>query len=199
VWIVPSAPEIALPISFLGVLWLCLWRGRLRLLGVPAALAVLIWPRPPAPVAWIASDAGGAAVVSSGVAASLRPDAKQFAYDLWARRRGLKEPQNPDAAMKAHFDCNRRRCLPKAADPIRMAAWWTRRTPSDADMSQLCRDADFVVLRGDKVPGGCAAQVLTGADFARGGSVEIFRAGTGWRLGWANPMRGVRPWTAPAP
>ena len=45
VWIVPSAPEIALPISFLGILWLCLWRGRLRLLGLPAALAVLIWPR----------------------------------------------------------------------------------------------------------------------------------------------------------
>ena len=195
VWIVPSAPEIALPISFLGILWLCLWRGRLRILGLPAALAVMIWPRPPAPVAWIASDAGGAAVVSRGVAASLRPEAKQFAYDLWARRRGLKQPQNPDAAMKAHFDCNRRRCLPKADDPLRLAAWWTRRTPSDADMDHLCRDADFVLLRGDQVPPGCAAHVLTGTDFARGGSVEIYRAASGWRLHWANPSRGVRPWT----
>ena len=196
VWIIPSAPEVALPISFLGILWLCLWRGRLRILGLPAALAVMIWPRPPAPVAWIASDAGGAAVVSHGAAASLRPDAKQFAYDLWARRRGLTQPQNPDAAMKAHFDCNRRRCLPKADDPLRLAAWWTRRTPSVADMEHLCRDADFVLLRGDEIPTGCAAHVLTGADFARGGSVEIYRAGAGWRLNWANPQRGDRPWTA---
>ncbi|HEY5412866.1 MAG TPA: ComEC/Rec2 family competence protein [Caulobacteraceae bacterium] len=198
VWIVPSAPEIALPISFLGILWLCLWRGRLRLLGLPAALAVLVWPRPPAPVAWIASDAGGAAVVSRGVAASLRPEAKQFGYDLWARRRGLKQPANPDAVMKAHFDCSRRRCLPKADDPMRLAAWWTRRAPSAEDMDQLCRDADFVILRGDRAPPGCTARVLTGADFARGGSVEIYRAGAGWRLEWANPHRGQRPWTAGA-
>jgi len=196
VWIVPSAPAIALPISFLGILWLCLWRGRLRLLGVPAALAVLLWPRPPAPVAWIASDAGGAAVVSQGVAVELRPDAKQFAADLWARRRGLKQPANPDAVTKAHFDCDRRRCLPKADDPIRLSAWWTRRKPGGADLDHLCRDADFVILRGDVIPGGCGAHVLTGADFARGGSVEIFRAGRGWRLLWANPLRGARPWTA---
>ena len=197
VWIVPSAPAIALPISFMGILWLCLWRGRLRLLGAPAALAVLIWPRPPAPVAWIASDAGGAAVVSRGQSVVLRPDAKQFAANLWAPRRGLQEPQNPDAVMKAHFDCNRRRCLPKAADPMRLAAWWTRRPPSDADMAHLCQDADFVVLRGDPILGGCRAHVLTGADFARGGSVEIFRTTSGWRLLWANPLRGERPWTVP--
>ena len=197
VWIVPSAPAIALPISFLGVLWLCLWRGRLRLLGLPAALAVLIWPRGPAPVAWIASDGGGAAVVSRGQSVVLRPDAKQFAADLWARRRGLKQPANPEAVMLAHFDCNRRRCLPKADDPIRLSAWWTRRTPSPEDMEHLCRDADLVVVRGGSVPPGCAARVLTGADLARGGSVEIYRAKGGWRLDWANPLRGVRPWTAP--
>ena len=198
VWIVPSAPEIALPISFIGILWLCLWRGQPRPDQHGQGGGNPQEPQPPAPVAWIASDAGGAAVVSNGVAASLRPDAKQFGYDLWARRRGLKQPANPDAVMKAHFDCNRRRCLPRAPDAMRLAAWGTRRTPSDEDMAQLCQGADVVVLRGDKVPGGCTARVLTGADFARGGSVEIYRAGGGWRLLWANPMRGVRPWTAPA-
>lgn len=198
VWIIPSAPEIALPIAFYGVLWLCLWRGRLRLLGVPAALAVLLWPRPPAPVAWISSDGGGAAVVQGRQVVLLRPDAKKFDVDLWTRRRGLTEPQNPDAVMKAHFDCNRRRCLPRADDSPRLAAWWTRRTPSDADMDHLCDGADIVVLRGETSPGGCGrARVITGADFARGGSVEIYRARSGWRFEWANPLRGQRPWTAP--
>ena len=75
-----------MPIAALGLLWLCLWKGRLRLLGVPAALAVLLWPRPPAPVAWIASDGGAAAVAEHGQVILLRPDAKQFASDLWARR-----------------------------------------------------------------------------------------------------------------
>ena len=148
------------------------------------------------PLARAASDGGGAAVVSRGVAVQLRPDAKQFAADLWARRRGLKEPANP-AVMKAHFDCNRRRCLPKADDPIRLSAWWTRRTPKGDDVGDLCQGADVVVLRGQVVPPGCGALVLTGQDFARGGSVEIYRASRGWRLAWANPLRGVRPWTAP--
>lgn len=201
VWIIPSAPEIALPIAFYGILWLCLWRGRLRLIvGVPAALAVLIWPRPPAPVAWIASDAGGAAIVSGRQAVWLRPDAKLFDADLWARRRGLVEPQNPDAVMKTYFDCSRRRCLPKMDDHVRLAAWWTRRTPSVADMEHLCDGTDIIVLRGDHMPFACpGALLLTGSQFARGGSVEIYRASGGWRLQWANPLRGVRPWTAPPP
>lgn len=199
VWIIPSAPEIALPIAFYGILWLCLWRGRLRLLALPAAMAVLIWPRPPTPVAWVAADAGGAAVAAGRQAVWLRPEAKTFDADLWSRRRGLIEPQNPEAVMKSHFDCDHRRCLPKSDDPVRLAAWWTRRTPSAADMARLCDGADIVVLRGDAMPFACRdALMLTGSDFARGGSVEIYRAASGWRLLWANPLRGIRPWTGPA-
>jgi len=38
--------------------------------------------------------------------------------------------------------------------------------------------------------------VLTGADFRRGGSAELYRVGTGWRIVWAQDLRGRRPWTA---
>jgi competence protein ComEC len=198
VWIVPSAPEIALPIAAAGLLWLCLWKGRLRWLGAPAALAVLLWPRPPAPVAWIASDGGGAAVAAHSQAIPLRPDAKQFAYDLWARRRGLAEPKDAQAAVDANYDCNRRRCLPTSDLSPRLAAWWTRRRPSETDLDRLCDGADIVVLRGERPPGACpGALMLAGPDFRRGGSAEIFRTEGGWRLSWANDSRGDRPWTAP--
>ena len=40
-----SAPLLALAISFLGIVFACLWRGRLRWLGVPLAAAVALWPR----------------------------------------------------------------------------------------------------------------------------------------------------------
>jgi competence protein ComEC len=196
VWIVPSAPAIALPIASLGLLWLCLWKGRLRWLGVPAALAVLVWPRPPAPDVWVASDGGAAAISDHGRAILLRPDAKQFAVDLWARRRGLTEPKDPKAALEGRFDCDRRRCLPLAGAQPRIAAWWTRRRPSGAAMAGLCDGAEIVLLRGSG--DGCAgALVLTGRDFARGGSAEIWRTSGGWRLDWANDERGARPWTQP--
>jgi competence protein ComEC len=61
---VASAPSIALAAAFLGILWLCLWRGPLRLLGLPLALAVNLWPRPPAPDVWVASNGANAAVMA---------------------------------------------------------------------------------------------------------------------------------------
>jgi len=38
--------------------------------------------------------------------------------------------------------------------------------------------------------------VLTGADFARGGSAELWRGpGGSWRVLWAQDVRGRRPWS----
>ncbi|MHB8530956.1 MAG: ComEC/Rec2 family competence protein, partial [Caulobacteraceae bacterium] len=42
----PSAPEAALIVSYAGIVFACLWRGRLRWIGVPMAAAVAVWPRP---------------------------------------------------------------------------------------------------------------------------------------------------------
>src|ERR1700734_3167960 len=57
-----AAPEIALAVSYLGILFICLWRGHLRWIGLPLAAAVAFWPRPPAPVIWVASDGADAAL-----------------------------------------------------------------------------------------------------------------------------------------
>jgi competence protein ComEC len=195
-WITPSAPDVALPVAFLGLLFVCLWKGRLRWLGLPFAFAVTLWPRPPAPDAWVASDGGAAAVREGRAAVFLRPDAKQFAADLWARRRGLDEPKDPEAARDARFDCSRRECLPlPTGEGPRLAAWWVRRAPGPGQTAELCAGADIVVVR-DALRFPCDAPVvLTGQDFSRGGSAELFRIRGGWRVDWANDVRGNRPWT----
>ena len=196
--IVASAPAVALPISFLGLLWLCLWKGRMRWLGLPAALAVMLWPRPAPPAVWIASDGGAAAVHVHRTAVFLRPEAKQFAAQLWARRRGLIEPKDADAALAGRFDCDRRSCIPLAGAPVRLAAWWSRKTPTAGELGRLCAGAEVVVVRADPGAGGCPqALVLSGAEFARGGSAELWPAADGWRVVWANPSRGQRPWIRP--
>ncbi|MET0272825.1 MAG: ComEC/Rec2 family competence protein, partial [Phenylobacterium sp.] len=51
--VVASGPPWVLPAAFLGLLWLCLWRGRLRWAGLPFALAVLLVPKPTPPDAWV--------------------------------------------------------------------------------------------------------------------------------------------------
>jgi competence protein ComEC len=51
-----------------------------------------------------------------------------------------------------------------------------------------------VVVRGEAEP--CPdAITLDARDFARGGSVELYRTPEGWKALWAQDLRGQRPWT----
>jgi competence protein ComEC len=193
-----SAPQIALAVSYLGIVFACLWRGRLRWIGVPLAAAVALWPRPPAPVAWLSSDGGDAAVVVGGEAVALKPATRVYATQTWAQRRNFSLPSQPQSAMEALYDCDRTACAPRANFHPAIAAWWTRRKPNAGRLASLCRHADFLILRAEAdLPSECAGVTVLGrAAFARGGAAELFaRPDGGWRIDWAQPLRGRRPWT----
>ncbi|HEX5775726.1 MAG TPA: ComEC/Rec2 family competence protein, partial [Caulobacteraceae bacterium] len=185
--LVASAPPAALPISFFGILVMCLWRGHLRWLGLPLSLAVLLWPRPPAPDLWIASDGATAAMREGDAAILLRPESRRFAADLWARRRGLAIPE------EERFTCDRRSCVLPEAGPI--ALWSAKKPPTAEQLASLCERGEVVVVR-SAAPGACQGRlVLDKSDFERGGSAELYRAGSGWRIVWAQTLRGERPWS----
>jgi competence protein ComEC len=194
--VVPSAPDWVLPVSFLGLLFACLWRGHLRWIGIPVACAVLWAPRPPPPDIWISADGAAVAVRDGKDAVLLRPDVKLFGAELWARRRGLT-PLATEADRDSRFACDAWSCAPLAAAPVKLAAAWNVRRPlKDGRLQALCASAEIVVLRNDFRPETCGAGlVLAGLDFAQGGSAEIYRAGSGWRVEWAQSLRGRRPWT----
>ena len=195
--IVASGPEWTLPAAFLGLLWLCLWKGPLRWAGLPLALAVSLAPRPPTPDAWVSADGAAVAIRSAGDAILFRPDVKLFGAQLWARRRGLV-PLETGERRDAAFDCDHWSCAPGPGAPVRLAAAWNVRRPlKSGRLEVLCGASEVVVLRNDFRPESCAAPlVLTGADFALSGSVELYRQGPGhWRIVWAQDLRGRRPWT----
>ncbi len=193
----PSAPEIALAVSYVGIVFACLWRGWLRLIGLPMAAAVLIWPRPTPPVGWIAGDGKDAVVMIAGEAVAMRPGKRLYQTGLWTQRRGLAVPLDPDGAQKAHFDCNRDGCVPIGSARPAVAGWWTKRKPNAEKLDALCDQVDILVMRAEvTLPPGCdGAIVLRPADFRRGGSAEVFATPAGWRIAWSQPERGVRPWT----
>ncbi|HEX5378355.1 MAG TPA: ComEC/Rec2 family competence protein [Phenylobacterium sp.] len=198
--IVASAPGWTLAAAFLGILWLCLWRGPLRWLGLPLALAVSLTPRPTQPDLWVSADGSALAVREDRQAILYRTDVKLFAAQVWARRRGLAQPADPLAARNADYDCDRWSCAPRAeASGPRVAAIWTRRASTiDRKLPQFCRWAEVVIVRGGADPAACPnALVLTARDFERGGAAELYRRDDGrWRIVWAQPLRGDRPWTA---
>jgi competence protein ComEC len=194
--VVPSAPDWVLPVSFLGLLFVCLWKGALRWAGLPLALAILWAPRPPAPDVWISADGAAVAVREGGEAVLLRPDVKLFGAELWSRRRGLT-PLISEAERDSRFACDHWSCAPEGAASVRLAAAWNLKRPLKAGrLEELCSGAEVVVLRNAFRPKTCEASlVLTGEDFAKGGSAELYRAGAGWRIVWAQDLRGRRPWT----
>jgi competence protein ComEC len=190
---VASAPDFVLPIAFLGVLFVCLWRGRLRWLGLPFACAVVLWPRAETPRLWVGDAGTNAAWSEDGRAIVVRPGVRQFAADLWSRRRGLELTPRPAEG----WACQRTGCAPTdGAVPV--ALWWGKREPSAVQLDGLCRAAEVVSVRAvvNALPPSCENRlVLDGVDFARGGAVELWRSGDGWRALWTADVRGDRPWS----
>src|SRR5690606_27477939 len=128
---IASAPGYVLPIAFLGVLFCCLWRGPLRWLGLPFAAAVMLWPRAPTPDLWIGDGGTNAAFVvqaeSRREAVVLRPTVRQFAVDLWSRRRGVPTADRPAEG----WTCGRFSCAPDTPQAGPVALWWGKKAPSE--------------------------------------------------------------------
>lgn len=192
---VASAPDYVLPVAFLGVLFVCLWHGRLRWLGLPFAAAVLIWPRAPTPDLWIGDGGTNAAFHRGREAVVVRPGIREFAVDLWSRRRGLAMM---DRAAEGWI-CDRLSCRPETSADGPIALWWGRRAPDAVQMDALCQSAPVVSVRAIVIdlPASCDDRlVLDGVDFAQGGAVELWRDANGrWRAAWTADARGDRPWS----
>jgi competence protein ComEC len=194
-FIVASGPNWALPVAFLGILWLCLWKGPLRWIGLPFAFAVTLAPRPATPDVWVSGDGAAVAVRSARDAILFRPDVKLFGAELWARRRGL-DASGGEGPRDLAYDCDHWSCAPRPGAPVSVAAAWNLKRPLKPErLAQLCQ-AELVILRDDFPAGTCPGRtLLTGADFASGGSAELYRTASGWKVQWAQDLRGRRPWT----
>jgi competence protein ComEC len=197
--VVASGPPFVLAIAFVGLMLLCLWRGRLRWIGAPLALAVALWPRATPPDVWIAPDGSTAAVRQGREAVLLRPDARRFGAELWGRRRGLIVPEG--ATPSPLYVCDKRSCAPTAGAPVALALSWSKTAPDAEGVAAMCAGAEIVVLRGASAftPPACRDRIVLDADdFAKGGAAELYRRRGAWWIVWAQPLRGVRPWTGGA-
>ena len=187
-----AAPAYALPVAFVGVVFMCLWRGWLRLLGLPLACAVLMWPRDVAPDIWIGEAATNAVWVNGDNATVFRP-VRAFASGIWAQRWDLVlQPRDRD-----DWQCGRTHCTHKQGlTPVSL--WWGRAQPEPEKLSQMCQTAEVVAVRSvvHQLPAACEGRlVLDGRDFAERGAVELWRDGEGWRARWVRDTRGIRPWS----
>lgn len=196
---VAASPTLALVLAVAGILWLCLWRERWRLLGVvllvPAVLLAGTAPRPD-----ILIDETGAAMMVRGPDGSYRFAGRgaTFEQEVWLRADA--DPRLPgDPTLGEGVLCDPVGCtLPLGTTGGRVAL-----SIEPTALAEDCRMALVVVTALD-APEGCTATVVDGRDLGRRGVHALFlvegRDGepATLRVTTARPeMR--RPWMPPLP
>lgn len=196
VTLLPAGPDWALPAAALGGLWLCLWKGQWRhlgLAGVAAALLATILARPPdvlvdgeARLLAVRDGAGGYVV------SDLRR--AKFERDVWLRRAGLAAPSNrwPEGAVTGadgRLRCDAAGCVYRANGlSVALAA-------SEDALIDDCWRADAVVslvpIRGDcPAPAGTVDRF----DLWLEGAHALWLSDDGIRIESVASRRGERPW-----
>lgn len=145
----PEVPLPALAAMVFGGLWLMLWRGRVRGLGLlPVALGAVLTATTPAPDLLVTSDGMHMAVRSdSGRLATLRPRAGDYVRGVMAERSGDLDTLE-DLDLVDGASCNRDLCridLIRDDRRWRIVATRSRYRLDLATFARECEGADIVV------------------------------------------------------
>jgi competence protein ComEC len=197
-FVVPAAPPVSLLVVVLGGLWLCLWRGRVRWLGIVGlVVAGLVWAAAVPPDALVEPEARMAALRGPDGRYALTPGrgARQ-ATETWLRRAGQTTwaPWAEPGAPTDWMACDGLGCLARfeggvvamVRDPLALA--------------EDCHDVDVVILLGAEGYARCPGiPVIDRRFLARAGATAIWLDADGPRFVTAAEARGERLWSAPAP
>ncbi|MGY6770119.1 ComEC/Rec2 family competence protein [Komagataeibacter sp. NFXK3] len=184
---VPALGSVGLCVFFVGLCWLCLWVGRVRLVGLaPIVLAVLSPWMATRPVLLLAPDARMAGIVTQGrllTGPGTHPD--PFALREWQRVTGLPAGVLPAEGRVGTVACHAGIC--RAGDIVLVLA---NRPPAPG----LCQGAGLLV----NLPGtwGCDGVSSIGRfDLWRNGAYGIDRRPDGGLVVQTDrAVRGARPW-----
>ena len=197
---VPTMPLTAYAAFIGGGLWLCLWAGRARLLGLaPIAIGVGIASAAKPPDLIVSGDGRHLGVLRrDGAVAMLRPQAGEFIRGVWGDYAGTKTTLPLDEV--AGTSCGPDACvllLRRGGRVWRLFATRSKRIIPRADMEAQCGAADIVVSE-RRLPGWCAPAWtrLDARALARTGAVAVWlRDG---RVKAARADDGAHPWASRA-
>ncbi|MGI1661282.1 ComEC/Rec2 family competence protein [Palleronia sp. KMU-117] len=190
--VVTPAPWV-LPSFVLGALWLILWQGRARLLGIaPMALALALWPVVERP-ALLISDSGGLVglMTEQGrVVSKARGDG--FAAASWLENDGDGADQAAASARAGFWGEAGARAFRVAG---LSAVHLSGRGAADR-LAAACLEADLVILAGQAGPARGRCRVIDRATLAKAGAIAIHAAPEGLRVVSVADSTGTRRWNA---
>lgn len=193
---VPPPSFAGLMLVVFGGLWLCLWRRRWRLLGIPAVLLGMATVALHEPYDIMISDDGARVAVrrENGEFLFLRGRPTSFEGEVWLRVHGQDRGLTlSDLGENERPDCDRNRCIVEMQGRRIVVA--RRRLKDQA--SALCRQDADMVIAGDKLDEIACAKIPYVFDWNylnQSGAVGIRITGGEIDIETANEFRGKRPW-----
>ncbi|MBR0682443.1 ComEC family competence protein [Roseomonas eburnea] len=192
-------PPWGLGVLAFGMVWLCLWRLRWRLLGLPLMALGLASPTlHRAPDLFVSGDARLIGFAAEGVLWLQRQSgASSLTRDAWLRAHGIAEPRPlpmDGEAARGAIACDAGACVLRAV-PGGPEAVLLRRAP----FAEYCGRA-VVVVSAEPVRGRCAGSAVVDR-FAvwRNGPHAVWLGSGGARIVSDRAWRGARPWVPPVP
>lgn len=194
----PTMPFAAYAAFVAGGLWLCLWTGRARLLGLaPIAVAAVLAALARPPDLIISSDGRHLGVLrADGAMAMLRPHAGDFIRGMWGDFVGTDHTLPLDEVSNA--SCGPDACvllLNRGGRVWRIFATRSKRIIPRPDMEAQCRAADVVVSE-RRLPAWCAPAWMRfdARALERTGSVAVWLVDA--RINGGRTGQGAHPWAS---
>ena len=200
VFAVPHMPEWGLALVALGMAWGGLWRGWIRLGGVPPLLLGLlspVWADPPDLL--ISADARLlGARTEAGFYVRQAAGASRFTIDAWQQFLASGAPlpwPRPGAPESAGLACDPGGCVARPRPDAMAALLPARGRRPNPD----CRAIDLVIAIEPGATASCPfVPAMNRAAVFREGAVAIWLAPDGLRVLTDRDSRGARPWVPPS-
>ncbi|MCA8879777.1 MAG: ComEC/Rec2 family competence protein [Rhodobacteraceae bacterium] len=188
---VKQPPPAVLPLLSLGLIWLMLWRGRLRFAGLAAAgLASVLWAGAERPEVLIAGNGALVGVMTPEGRALSRARGHGFIAQSWLENDGRSRDR--DAASARGAAMMEDGALTADLGQVRVSALFS---PDPSDLARACASAAVVVVnRAVDAVGPC---LVLGPDaLEQTGTIALSRDGTTVRVRSAAETAGRRLWNA---
>ncbi len=190
---VHSPPALFLPVLSVGALWVILFQGRVRAMGlVPVAVAFVAWGMADRPTVLISSDAVLVGLMGDDGRAMSSAKGAGFSADSWLENDGDLAEQL-DAAARSGF------AGPKGQRRFEVAGVrgiHLKGKGADALLADACATADLVIIaaRVKDAPTGC--KVIDEGFLRKTGALALWAEGDG--LVMEPALNAKRLWTAPS-
>jgi competence protein ComEC len=176
---IPRMPGWAFGLLVAGLLWICIWTTRMRLLGlIPLAIGAFATILAPRPDLLITGDGRHLAVVSSdGTPLLLRDGAGDYIRSLLAEASGFDGEPN-ELGQRPYSDCSDDACvalISKAGRDWRLLATRSVYRIGWSELTEACRNSDIAVSD-RRLPRGCEPRwlKLDPQSLSRSGGLAIY-------------------------